>query len=146
VFAGLSLATGRADLARAVLEGVALELGWLNRVMGTVGPTGELRLTGGGSRSAVWSQILADVVRMPVARVVDPNPGLRGAAAYAWAGLHPGSSVLDWARDHRTPVEILDPDPARAAVYEESAGTYAALRSALHDAGLDERLGSSSSA
>jgi xylulokinase len=140
VFAGLTLGSGRADLARAVLEGVGLELSWLNRAMGTAGGTTELRLTGGGSRSTVWAQILADIVRVPVARVLEPNPGLRGAAAYGWAAVDPSTTVLEWCRDHPTPSEPFEPIADHAAIYEESTGTYAALRTALHDAGLDERL------
>jgi xylulokinase len=144
VFAGLSLASGRADLARAVLEGVGLELLWLNRAMGPVDATSDLHLTGGGSRSTVWTQILADLFGVPVARVLEPNPGLRGAAAYGWAAVDDSSSVLDRARDHPTPSETFDPVADRTALYEEAAGTYAALRTALHEAGLDERLATTS--
>jgi len=140
VFAGLSLGSSRGDLARAVLEGVGLELSWLDRVMAAASSTSDLRLTGGGSRSTVWSQILADIFAVPVARVVEPNPGLRGAAAYGWAAVDPSTSVLDWARDHPTPVDVFEPVAARGALYEESAGIYAALRTALHESGLDERL------
>ncbi|MEA2547001.1 MAG: hypothetical protein QOI09_2274, partial [Chloroflexota bacterium] len=146
VFAGLSLGSTRADLARAVLEGVGLELSWLNRALGAAGGTSDLRLTGGGSRSTVWAQILADIVRVPVARVVEPNPGLRGAAAYGWAAVDASRSVLDWARDHPTPTERFEPVADRAARYEESEGIYAALRTALHEAGLDERLAAAGSA
>jgi xylulokinase len=146
VFAGLSLGSSRADLARAVLEGVGLELSWLNRAMGAAGGASDLRLTGGGSRSTVWAQILADIVRVPVARVVEPNPGLRGAAAYGWAAVDASRSVLDWARDHPTPTERFEPVADRAARYEESEGIYAALRTALHSAGLDERLAAAGSA
>jgi sugar (pentulose or hexulose) kinase len=140
VFAGLSLGSNRADLARAVLEGVGLELGWLNRALGSATGASEVRLTGGGSRSAVWAQILADILRVPVARVLEPNPGLLGAAAYGWAAVDSSRSVLDWARDHPTSFELFEPIADRRAVYEESAGIYAALRTALHEAGLDERL------
>jgi xylulokinase len=140
VFAGLSLESSRADLARAVLEGVGHELGWLNQAIGSAAGTRDLRLTGGGSRSRTWAQILADLLSVPVARVLEPNPGLRGAAAYGWAALDSSQSVIDRARAHPTPLETFDPRPEHGALYEEAAGIYAALRAALHDGGLDERI------
>jgi sugar (pentulose or hexulose) kinase len=140
LFAGLSLESSRGDLARAVLEGVGLELGWLNRAMGTADGASDLRLTGGGSRSTIWAQILADIFGVPVERVVEPNPGLRGAAAYGWAAVDGPGSVLDWARDHPTPSQRFEPIADRRPIYAEAAGIYAELRTALHDAGLDERL------
>ena len=140
VFAGLSLGSSRADLARAVLEGVGLELVWLNRAMGSIVGTSDLRLTGGGSRSRTWAQILADLFGVPVARVLEPNPGLRGAAAYGWAALDPSQSVIDRARSYPTPIETFEPRTEHQALYEEAAGIYAALRAALHDSGLDGRI------
>jgi sugar (pentulose or hexulose) kinase len=140
VFAGLSLASSRAHLARAVLEGVALELRWLDRALGSATGTSDVRLTGGGSRSRVWAQIMADVLGAPVARVLEPNPGLRGAAAYAWAAVGASQSVLELARANPTALEPFEPAPDRRPVYDEAAGIYAALRTALHEGGLDARL------
>jgi xylulokinase len=143
VFAGMSLGSTRADLGRAVLEGVGLELGWLNRALGPTTGAVEIRLTGGGSRSGVWAQILADIFAAPVARVLEPNPGLRGAAAYGWAAVDGSRSVLDRVRAHPAPLETFQPTPERRALYDEATRTYRDLRGALHDAGLDERLAAS---
>jgi xylulokinase len=64
---GLAMPHGQAELARAVLEGVALNLGLILEVLRAQDVQLEkLLLIGGGSRSAVWRQILADVLDLPV--------------------------------------------------------------------------------
>ncbi|MBW1990290.1 MAG: FGGY-family carbohydrate kinase, partial [Deltaproteobacteria bacterium] len=63
-FFNLSPTTGQAELARAVLEGVALNTRWsLGYVDRFIGRRMEpLRFVGGGARSETWCQILADVL------------------------------------------------------------------------------------
>src|SRR5204863_4889077 len=72
-FAGLGLASTRAQMTRAVYEGVALNAAWL------LGPfrafTGvdyrEMTFGGGGARSALWGEILADACGITVHRLAD---------------------------------------------------------------------------
>jgi xylulokinase len=66
-FVGLTMTHGRPEMARAVLEGVALNLRLILDAFQTQGigfPA--IRLIGGGARSALWQQILADVLGMPI--------------------------------------------------------------------------------
>ena len=65
VFLGVSPETGPGTLARSVLEGVAYALRATAEDQGEAA-AGFLPLLGGGSRSAVWCQILSDVFRAPV--------------------------------------------------------------------------------
>jgi xylulokinase len=68
-FVGLSMAHGRAEMARAVLEGVAFNLRIILDAFRDCGaPIAALRLIGGGARSPLWRQILADVFNLPVLR------------------------------------------------------------------------------
>jgi xylulokinase len=68
-FLGLTLAHGRAEMARAVLEGVALNLRIILDAFRQQGaPIRALRVIGGGARSALWRQILADVLNLPLLR------------------------------------------------------------------------------
>ncbi|MHB0859591.1 MAG: xylulokinase [Anaerolineae bacterium] len=68
-FVGLSMAHGRAEMARAALEGVAFNLRIILDAFREQGaPIQALRLIGGGARSAVWRQILADVFNLPILR------------------------------------------------------------------------------
>jgi xylulokinase len=89
-FHNVSLRTSRADLARAVLEGVALNLRWLLEAVDHVTRTrlDPLRIVGGGAQSELWCQIVADVCDRQVERVAEPLlAGLRGAALYAGIAL-----------------------------------------------------------
>jgi xylulokinase len=63
VFFGLETATTRADLTRAVLEGVAFALAdGLDALEEKGGRIGALSVTGGGARSVLWGRILASVL------------------------------------------------------------------------------------
>jgi sugar (pentulose or hexulose) kinase len=65
----LSLEHGRRELARAVLEGLAYAMREIYAEFKRLGlEIGILRITGGGSRSRLWRQILADVLDRPVIR------------------------------------------------------------------------------
>jgi xylulokinase len=69
VFAGLTMSHGRAEMARAVFEGVALNLKMILDAFQEQGATiRAMRLIGGGGRSAAWRQILADVYELPILR------------------------------------------------------------------------------
>ena len=86
-FVGLSLQTTRADMLRAVLEGVALSLYWAcEEVQTTTAET--LLVVGGATRSAAWMQILADVWNKPVIAHPDSTYlACLGAAATAAVSL-----------------------------------------------------------
>lgn len=67
VFFGLSLATPRPALARAILEGTAFGLRHIVETAATLDVQfTEIRAVGGGSRSALWNQIKADILGVPI--------------------------------------------------------------------------------
>lgn len=76
-FWGLSLEHDRADLARAVLEGLSLVIRDCLEAAGM--HTDELRVCGGGANNPVWCQLIADVVGVPVLRSADSEVGAKGA-------------------------------------------------------------------
>ena len=115
-FAGLSGATGPAELTTAVLEGVAfsarLALEALQR-SGAVQPA-TVRLGGGGAASDRWCQIRADALNIPLARVVGKDPGAMGAAVMAGVG---SGALPDLATAAERLVRMdrtFTPDPAKA--------------------------------
>jgi xylulokinase len=68
-FVGLTMSHGRAEMARAVLEGVAFNLRIILDALRDQGaPITVLRLIGGGARAPLWRQILADVFNLPLLR------------------------------------------------------------------------------
>jgi xylulokinase len=88
VFFGLSLATSRAEMVRSILEGVAFALRHNLDVVRAAGfSLGEIRSVGGGSASALWCQIKADVLGLPII-VPEANVGAPfGDAVLAGMGL-----------------------------------------------------------
>src|SRR5690606_2288854 len=75
-----------AHIARAAMEGVTLGMNYGLRRLATLGVKAkEIRVTGGGARSSVWRQIMADVFGVPVvAMVEDEGAALGGAIQAAW--------------------------------------------------------------
>jgi xylulokinase len=107
-FVGMGLSSTRAEMTRAVYEGVALNAAWL------LGPfrafTGvdyqEITFGGGGARSALWGGILADALGITVHRLAETHrPDPDRAAEYArlcerFAGFH--TATGEWHRRYRT--------------------------------------------
>lgn len=110
-WAGLHPATTRADLARAAVEGVALAVAAAVELLDV--PAGPVVLTGGGGRSAVVQQLLADVLGRPVRHLRLRSASAVGAAVLAGRGT--GLDVVP-ERDAGPLVEPRDvPELARAA-------------------------------
>jgi xylulokinase len=131
-FVGLAMPHGRAELTRAVLEGVALNLRWILDALRAQGvQVGALRLIGGGARSALWRQILADVFDLPILRPALSAEATSLGAAIAGGvgvGLYPDFGVAD----RLIPAaEAEQPNPSDAqryaALYPLFQQTYAAL-------------------
>ena len=94
-----------AHLARAAMEGVTLGMAYGLRRMESLGlKPSEIRLTGGGSQSPVWCQILADVFGYPVVTMESAEGAALGAAIQALQAATPGSS-LDQLAAHCSPVK-----------------------------------------
>jgi xylulokinase len=88
VFFGLSLATPKAALIRAILEGTAFALYHNVEVARQAGiQVSEMRSVGGGTRSPLWNQIKADVLGMPVQLPRAPVGAAFGDAVLAGLGL-----------------------------------------------------------
>ncbi len=131
-FIGLSLRHTKAHMARAVLEGVAFGMRDSLEIMRGMGvAVSEIRASGGGARSALWREILADTGRAPMVRInVDEGPAY-GAAILASvaAGLH---GTVEGACDAIiAEVDRTTPDEARAAQYDPWFAEYQAAYTAL---------------
>lgn len=131
-FAGLSSATGPAELAAAVMEGVAfsarLALEAVERSGGNSARI--LRHGGGGARSDAWCQIRANALGRPLARVAAPEAGAMGAAVMAGVA----SGLLDdlaAATAELVAVErTFEPDRKAADLAQSRFGLYRDLYAA----------------
>lgn len=91
---GLTLRTTPAEIARASLEGVSFGLkDCVDAVCGL--PPKSVRVSGGGAKSTVWLQILADVLRTPVEIVSGESGPAVGAAILAGVGIGLWPSLED---------------------------------------------------
>jgi xylulokinase len=85
-FTGLSLRHGRAEIARAMLEGVACEIReQIDLVRDGGARVEELRVSGGDTRLSSWNRIKADVTGQPVA-AVPGDAAVTGVAMLAGIG------------------------------------------------------------
>jgi xylulokinase len=127
-FHNMSLSTTRADMVRAVFEGVALNSRWLLGAVEkfTGRPFGSLAFVGGGARSDLWSQIHADVTGRTIRQVEDPVlANVRGAAILTLL-------ALDRVRLADVPAMVTvraeyHPDPVAAAEYDGIAEEFVNL-------------------
>ena len=125
----VSLSTTRADLARSVFEGIALNARWMLEAVERFTRRGRperfssLRFVGGGASSPLWCQTMADVLGVRVHQVADPVvANARGAALVAAIGV----GALDWA-ELPSRVEVaatFEPDLAVRAVHDRQYATF----------------------
>ncbi|HHX64757.1 MAG TPA: xylulokinase [Chloroflexi bacterium] len=131
-FVGLSMVHGRAEMARATLEGVAFNLRIILDAFREQGaPIAALRLIGGGARSALWRQILSDVFNLPVLRAhlaVEATALGAAVAGGVGVGLYPDYAVAGRLVQVE-PGEVPRPDVA--ARYEELYALFAETYEAL---------------
>jgi xylulokinase len=123
-FLHLSAETERHDMTQAVLEGVAFAFRDARNALATAGTRlTEADLLGGGARSARWSQVLADVLGMPLHQIEGGEHGCAlGAARLARAAAGGGSTFSKPRR-----LRSFEPARERAALYDEAHGRWQAL-------------------
>jgi xylulokinase len=124
-FLNVGLGSTREQMARAVLEGVALNLRWLR---GSVEKFTKRRLShfllyGGGAASDAWSQIMADALDAPVRQVANPHyfvaigAGLLAFQRLGLLGFEDVASRVAVRREYQ-------PDPAHRALYDDLATRF----------------------
>jgi xylulokinase len=130
IIAGLSGSARRGDVYRAFLEGVALEQASSsdNVTKATGVPIDDFVAIGGGAASDLWVQILADATGRPVQRSETVEASSLGAAIAAAKGVGWCRTITDAAAAMAgKPVRTFEPDPKRAARYQELRAVYAEL-------------------
>ncbi|MEV0996380.1 FGGY-family carbohydrate kinase [Nonomuraea sp. NPDC050202] len=123
---GMSFEHDRADVARAVLEGLTMVI--RDCLAATGAAPGELRVCGGGSNSATWLRLIADVTGLPVHRSADTEVGARGAYLVGLAATGAAPSVAAAAAEHVRLRDAVEPDPGRRAFYDRLFQDFLALR------------------
>jgi xylulokinase len=123
-----------AHLYRAILEGIAYEqrLATEGVEQAVGGPIQRYIAFGGGARSPLWCQVIADITGKPVHLAHAPEATALGAGilAAAAAGLYPDIAQAAQAMTHRLP-QVFLPDPQRSRVYDRFFEVYTHLFPAL---------------
>lgn len=122
-FIGVSQLHSRKDFARAIMEGIAYALNTGVSMLQAEGhkQLTELRFGGGGSRSPLWSEIVADTIGLPVITLATEETAALGAAIMAaWGtGLYP--TLRDAVNGMVHIDKRQEPNNSRAIAYEEAA-------------------------
>jgi xylulokinase len=136
VFMGLTLDQGQGHVWRAMLEGIAFAFRHHLDVLSELGTdASRIRASDGGSASAVWMQIVADVLGEPVQVLANHYGSSLGAAFVAAIGT---GLETDWAAAGRLAElgTVFTPNPGNRAVYDaaysEFHQIYHALKPILH--------------
>ena len=129
---GLTNSHTRADLIRAVIEGVCYsQRDCLDIVAGLGVPLNSVRASGGGAKSAFWRQLLADILGKRVVTLETREGSAYGAALLALVGTGEYGSVPDVCRNAIRETESVAPRPVETAYYGRAHGVYKALYPAL---------------
>ena len=128
-------------LARAAMEGVTMGMNYGLRRLAELGVKAkEIRVTGGGAKSPVWRQLMADVFGVPVVGMVeDEGAALGGALQAAWCvALRDGNKKAKLTDFTNGTVELNEstrclPNKANVARYRELQAVQDKLSLALRD-------------
>ena len=135
VYFGLSPQHGKAHLYRALLEGLAMEqrLATTSAESALGTPVERVRVMGGGSRSALWCQIIADVLKRPVEVTRETETTCLGAGmlAAAGGGLHAG--IAEAASSMSGIAKVYLPHEATCAAYDRFYEVYRRLYPRLRE-------------
>ena len=127
-FTGLSLRHDRGALVRAVLEGVAFGLrDCLDLVEAVGGAPASARVSGGGSRGALWLQILAATLELPLERTLQDAGAAYGAALLGGIAAGVFADAHEAAAQCVATTTTTDPDPRLSARYKQLRPAFQAL-------------------
>ena len=136
-FVGLTARHTRAHMTRAVLEGVAFGLKDTFTLLDNAGlpESYEVRISGGGAKSPVWQQIIADIFDAPLVNVNTPEAGAFGATLLAAVGngtFEDVPSACEATIKTEERVDVGDDVAIYAEVYEKYETLYPALKDIFH--------------
>lgn len=131
-FIGLTTRHTKSMMTRSILEGVAYGLRDSVEIMRDLGiRIKQIRVTGGGAKSQLWRQILADVIGVEVVTLENSEGPALGAALLAGvgAGLYP--NVESACNDLIQVKEVIQPNQENVKIYDEYYRLYRGLYSTL---------------
>jgi xylulokinase len=129
---GLTAKHTRADMIRALLEGVSYSQKDCLDIIEQMGvQVKSVRVSGGGARSAFWRQMLADVLGKRVVTLETQEGSAYGSALLALVGTGIYPSVPEVCKAVIREVHSISPQPEAAQVYAAGHPVYQSLYPAL---------------
>jgi len=129
---GLSLTTTKAQLIKAIVEGITWEMKLNLRLLEDAGATvNELRAIGGGAKSDKWLQLKADMFNKPVAKLTTSEAAALGDVIAAGVAIGEYASFNEAVKQLVRPEKVFEPQADRSAFYEERIEKYRALYPSL---------------
>ena len=133
-FLGMDLSHDRFHLARAIMEGVVFQVLFMMESFRTKPSRDGIILAGGGSKSPLWRQLLADISGLPVRIPEVADMACVGAAVLAGTGCGLFPDLDTGCRTLAVEEKVILPDPARTAVYRPLYEQYKRCAQALLEA------------
>jgi xylulokinase len=134
-FVGLTLRHDKRHMVRSVLEGVAYSLRDCIELFRDMAiPIQQVRAVGGGARSDVWRQIMADVFGTELVTINVTDSTAYGAALLAGVGSNVYASVPEACATSIRITDRIEPIAANLTVYNEYYPVYQTLYHALEPA------------
>lgn len=129
---GMTLGTTKAEIARAVMEGISYEVyDIINAELEAGLELSEVRLTGGAAKSPMWCQMLSDIIKMPVRLLGASETGCLGAAMYAGVGVGAYKDCRDAAEKAVQLTERYEPNPDNYDAYDKAYQRFIDVYNAL---------------
>jgi L-xylulokinase len=133
-FYGLAGWQTKANLLKALYEGVVFgHLNHINVLRNAGAEIHVVRLTGGGSRSRVWTQIFADAIQLPMEVTNGIEVGARGAAINAGIGIGVFRNYVEAAEKAVRILRRQEPNLERSEHYQKAYQEYQSLVETMHD-------------
>ena len=126
-----------ADEYRAILEGIAFAERYAFEILESAGAqiSGAIYSAGGGSRSAIWSEIRATVMNRPIATVKDSGSDL-GAAMIAAASHRGGDLAKELDKFNSSTVEVIEPKKSEREALENRYQEFLTLVKPFQNPGI----------
>ena len=133
-FIGLTISHTRAHMTRAILEGVIYALRDSLEIIKDISESSglkQVRLSGGGAKSGLWKQIVADVFGIPVHLTNATDGAAFGAAILAAVAGGKYASVDEACQALIATTEVTEPIAAHVESYNQSYKVYQTLYNTL---------------
>ncbi len=133
-FVGMTMLTNRGHMTKAVLEGVSYGLKDSMEILKDIDvPIKEVRVIGGGAKSPLWKQILADMFAVEIQEINTNQGGALGAAILGAVGAGHFKDVAQGCEAMIKVTNTVKPNPEKKAYYDEKYQRFTKLYEAIKD-------------